>query len=292
VKTFRSMNLRRVSSIPFFSCIAYSFVLFGTSGCLTSQREEQLQSNIRVLENRIVEMEKGAVQRDKSFDSVKTNAEDVRRNNQAAKVENEDLRRQLALTQGAVDELRIKVSRLQEVSGQNDASSENLKLNDLAEQTATIDRRLAKIELEMQNKDSKEKEGSPAKGTVGKFKNPAELSKVLAASFTKKDYKKVIQVASSVLDSNSNSNLQEVALEYRAESQFHSKNYEQSAIDFSEFLTKFPKSDRRARALLLGGDSYVYLSQIPTAKGMYEECFKKFPSKEECKAAKERFNNL
>jgi TolA-binding protein len=290
----KELNMKQILNLK----IPATLGIFASSlffcGCVTSEREELLQANIKSLELKVGDLEKTLVQRDKNFDSVKVNTEETRRSTQAAKNEAEDLRRQMALTQGAVDELRIKINRLQEVNGKEEAGQDSLKIDSIAEQNASLERRVSKLELQVSSETKKEtKEGPAAKSFVGKFKSPSELSKTLATAFTKKEYKKVIQIASSVLENEQNSLAQqEVALEYRAESYYRSADYENSALDFSEFLTKFPKSERRARALLLGGDSYVYLSQNTTAKSMYEECFKKYPSKEECKAAKERHEKL
>ena len=95
-----------------------------------------------------------------------------------------------------------------------------------------------------------------------------------------------------MLASGLGADYKETALMFKAEAAFSSENYKASAADFGEFLRKYPNSDRRPRALLLAGDSHVYLKQLDTAKVQYKECVDKFAKKQECVAAKERLERL
>jgi TolA-binding protein len=51
----------------------------------------------------------------------------------------------------------------------------------------------------------------------------------------------------------------QIALEYRAESKFRLQDYKGAAIDFSNYIDFYPSAKKYPRALLLAGDSYVYL---------------------------------
>jgi len=278
--------------------VALCIALLGT-GCMTSRREEELQSDITRLERKLSEVEKQLLLRDRSIDSVKSNTEESNRRVQSTKSEIEDVRRQLALTQGAMDELRVKMSRVQETAGTNlpeqSAGSEGLdgRVAQIDETTLTLDRRLTRIELlaaPLLEKNTKDKPSANAKPT--KYKTAGELSRTLGSSYSQKDYKKVIATANDVLTARASTEQQEVALEFRGTAFFQTQQYEKAATDFTEFLDRFPKSDRRPRALLFAGDSFVYLKQTRTAKSYYSECVKIFPERDECKAAKERLDKM
>lgn len=284
---------------------AVVFVSFSLAGCMTSRREEELQSNILRLERKLAEVEKQILVRDRTFDNVKSTTEDANRRMQSAKNEVEELRRQLALTQGAIDELRVKMTRVQEVSGTSlPEADESMsgKVATLDDAVTTLDRRVTRMELlaapliEKQQNDKPASGATGAKGTkaatASKFKTAGELSRTLGASYAQKDYKKVIATASDVLQARPGNDQQEVALEFRGTAFFQTQQYEKAAVDFTEFLDRFPKSDRRPRALLFAGDSFVYLKQNRTAKSYYAECVKLFPERDECKAAQERLDKM
>ena len=275
----------------------------GATGCMSSQREEELQSNILRLERKLSEVEKQILVRDRSFDTVKTTTDDANRRVQSAKNEVEDLRRQLSLTQGAIDELRVKMTRMQESSGTNLPASGDggldAKVAAIDEAVTNIDRRVTRVELLAAPLIEKQQNDKPSSGALGakgaksaKFKTAGELSRSLGGSYAQKDYKKVIATASDVLSARPGGDQQEVALEFRGTAFFQTQQYEKAATDFTEFLDRFPTSDRRPRALLYAGDSFVYLKQNRTAKSYYAECVKLFPERDECKAAKERLDKM
>jgi TolA-binding protein len=274
------------------------------TGCMTSRREEELQANILRLERKLSDVEKQILVRDRTVDSVRTVTDDSNRRMQAAKNEVEDLRRQLSLTQGAIDELRVKMTRVQEVSGGSNLpesdGSLDAKVAALDEALTNMDRRVTRVELIAAPLIEKQQDGKPAASPKGgstgpknaKFKTAGELSRSLGAAYAQKDYKGVITTASNVLLARPGTDQQEVALEFRGTAYFQSQQYEKAAIDFTQFLDRFPKSDRRPRALLFAGDSFVYLKQNRTAKSYYAECVKLFPEREECKAAQERLDKM
>lgn len=275
------------------------------TACMSSRREEELQGSIRTLETKLNEVEKQLLMRDRNIDAVKTSSEDSNRKVLSTKTEMDDLRRQLSLTQGAIDELRVKMTRLQEVAGSSSSASgggTNLpdeaagaKVAELEDLTTRMERRLARLELSMGNGPDARPKAADGKGKAGaasRFKSAVDLSRVLGAAYTQKDFKKVLATANEVMGSGAPDDQKEIALGFRAEAYFQMQNYEKSALDFAEFLDKYPRSDRRPRALLLAGDSFVYLKQMRAAKSYYSECVRQHPDRDECKASKERLEKL
>ena len=282
-------------------------LLAALMGCMSSSREEALRNSIDKLEGKVASLEKELQVRDEKIKTI---------GNKAATVDStqsniEEVKRQVSLTQGAVDELRIKFARLSESQanaptnaagmqqgtdlaedGENATGSHNKDDSKLAE----LERRVARLELEVQSKSETQAkdhtENKKSSKADPKYASTKELTKVLGGHFTKKSFTKVQSLASEVLSSGLGNDYKEIALLFKAEASFALENYKAAAIEFADFLTRFPASDRRPRALLLAGDSYVYLKQFDTAKTYYRECVEKFPKKQECTASKERLDRL
>jgi TolA-binding protein len=272
---------------------ASSIALCAVTACMSSSREEALRSSIDKLETKVAALEKELAVRDEKIKTIgsKTAA------GESASAGLEEVKRQISMTQGAVDELRVKLSRIGEAGTAEGNAGSVTTESDVGEnhdKLADLERRIAK--LEQGQPGAKGAAKGEAKGGAAKpnpkYASAKELAKVLGGHFSKKEYAKVESLSSEVLASGLGADYKETALMFKAEAAFSSENYKASAADFSEFLRKYPTSDRRPRALLLAGDSHVYLKQLDTAKVQYKECVDKFAKKQECVAAKERLERL
>ncbi|MFZ9520926.1 MAG: tetratricopeptide repeat protein [Silvanigrellaceae bacterium] len=281
---------------PYSISVAYiAAALMLLPACMTSKREEELNAQLKALEVRMIEMEKQVQVRDRTFDVVKNTTEESSRKVLTAKSELDEVRRQLSMTQGAIDELRVKMARVQEGatnSGLNAKSlsddSSVLRLSELDDWQNKVEKRLTKAELLA--KDAHETTGKEKKNIA--IKNRDELAKMLSSAYSQKDYAKVIRLASGVIGNSTSEPMKTLAMEFRAEAQFQLRNYGKAALDLMEIIEKYPSFERKPRALLLAGDSCVYLKQLRAAKALYAECVRQFPDKEECKASKERLARL
>lgn len=277
------------------SLLALGLACLSQTGCMTSKREEEIHAQLKSMELRLVEMEKQVQMRDRTFDVVKNTTEESSRKVLTAKSELDEVRRQLAMTQGAVDELRVKMMRVQEGttgSGLNAKpltdDSAAMKISELEDWQNKVEKRLTKAELLA--KDARD--GGGREKTKLTIKNRDELAKVLSSAYGQKDYKQVVKLASNVINNTNSEPMKALALEFRAEAQFQLQNYNKAAIDLMEIIDKYPTFERKPRALLLAGDSCVYLKQFRAAKALYSECVRLFPDREECKASKERLSRL
>ncbi|MEY2988329.1 MAG: hypothetical protein RJB13_1850 [Pseudomonadota bacterium] len=266
-----------------------------TTGCMTSKREEEIRAQLDAYENRILSMEKQLQLRDRTVDAVKDSSDESSRKFLSAKNDLDEVKRQMAMTQGAIDELRVKFARVQggETGSGLDAQPLNddthsSKLSELEEWKQRIEKRVTKAELLA--KIAQDANAKPQ--TKLKVKSPAELAKILSAAYAKKDYTKVVKLASSIIHGSKNESMKTLAMEFRAEAQFQLQNYDLAAVDLFEIIDKYPSFERKPRALLLAGDSCVYLKELQAAKALYMECVQQFPEKEECKASKERLERL
>jgi len=265
------------------------------AGCMTSKREEEMQTQIKAFELRIVEMEKQVQLRDRTVDAVKDSSDESTRKYLTAKSDLDEVKRQMAMTQGAIDELRVKFSRVQDGSTSSGLNAKQLnddttstRFNDLEDWQSKIEKKLTKAELIA--KSSQDLVVKPKVNLT--VKSPAELAKLLSGAYAQKDYPKVVKLASNVINNSSSEPMKTLAMEFRAEAQFQLQNYDKAAIDLMEIIEKYPTFERKPRALLLAGDSCVYLKQLRAAKALYSECVRMFPDREECKASKERLARL
>ncbi len=277
------------------SFLAFALACLSQTSCMTSKREEEIHAQLKSMELRLVEMEKQVQMRDRTFDVVKNTTEESSRKVLTAKSELDEVRRQLAMTQGAVDELRVKMMRVQEGttgSGLNAKpltdDSAAMKISELDDWQNKVEKRLTKAELLA--KDARD--GGGREKTKLTIKNRDELAKVLSSAYGQKDYKQVVKLASNVINNTNSEPMKALAMEFRAEAQFQLQNYNKAAIDLMEIIDKYPTFERKPRALLLAGDSCVYLKQFRAAKALYSECVRLFPDREECKASKERLSRL
>lgn len=265
------------------------------TSCMTSKREEELQAKLTSFETRMIEMEKQIQLRDRTVESVRDSSEESSRKVLSTKGDLDEVKRQLAMTQGAIDELRVKFSRVQEgstTSGLNAKSlsddSASARVNDMDDWQAKIEKRLTKTELIARSAT----DTAPKTKVALTVKTPAELAKVLGGAYAQKDYAKVVRLASNVINNSNSEPMKTLAMEFRAEAQFQLQHYDKAAIDLMELIDRYPNFERKPRALLLAGDSCVYLKQLRAAKALYSECVRQFPDREECKASKERLARL
>ncbi|MEN9529099.1 MAG: hypothetical protein RI932_972 [Pseudomonadota bacterium] len=281
-----------ISNLSTFAIVSVGLL---STGCMTSKREEELRTQIKGFEVRMVEMEKQIQLRDRTVDAVKNSSEESSRKYLTAKSDLDEVKRQLAMTQGAIDELRVKFSRVQDGSTSSGLNAKPLnddtaasRFSDIEDWQSKIEKRLTKAEL-----IAKASQENPAKVKEKlTVKTPAELAKVLSGAYAQKDYAKVVKIASNVIGNSTSEPLKTLAMEFRAEAHFQLQNYDRAAIDLMEIIEKYPSFERKPRALLLAGDSCVYLKQLRAAKALYSECVRLFPDREECKASKERLARL
>lgn len=255
------------------TCGALAFL----PACITSSREEALRTDMKNLELKIVDLQNQQTSR---------NSKVV----QGTKSEMDEMRRQFSLIQGAIDELRVKTSRLQEGTGkriQEDTSSG--KVSEVEDRMAELEKRLIRVELAL---STKEKSTSIKAAPKGKYKTAADLQKAINGLLANKDYKGIVNTTSAVIEAKYANDFQEVALYARGDAHFSTQKWEDAAADLTDYLQRFNRNDKRPRALLLAGDSLVYLKRFDNAKNYYSECVKKFPEREECKASQERLEKL
>jgi len=274
-------NLIKGSRFKMVVVLATSSFLF--QGCLTSSRQDQLQTSITQLQGQVFQMQEQLNKRDQQISNTTQTA-------LSSKSDVESLQTQLQLTQGVVDELKTKIKRIEENAGSGTGSDSNvISLNSSSDSLTHIQRQIARIELSANSRVGINRKGKlPAK-----MQTQAEINKSLKASFEQGNMKQTIDQSSLIINAaEATDSMIQTALEYRAEAKFKTQDYKGAAIDFSNYVDFFSSGTKYARALLLAGDSYVYLKNNAIAKSYYQECAKSFPNIPEGKAAAGRLANL
>lgn len=254
---------------------------FLITSCMTSSKQEQLESRINQLQDQVNQL------------STSHSKSDL-----ASKNELDDLKNQIQLTQGNVDELNNRLKKIEQSSGSSTSltsttttpvnseatpTSENMESND------TLKRQAARMQLANDAHAHSNRTGKlPAN-----IKNAAEAEKALKSEYANGNFKRVEQISTSILNAkNATDSMLATALEYRGEAKFQQHNYKGAAMDLSSFIEKYPSSRRYPRALLLAGDSFVYLKKNDAAMSYYEECAKRYSTHAEGKAAAKRLESL
>jgi len=254
-------------------------------GCMTSAREDQLQASIKQLQGQVGQLQTKLDSREQQITNTTKTA-------LSSENDVQDVKNQLLLTQGAVDELKAHLQRIEQTAGATNNSGADQNAVALSANRDLLDhiqRQVAYLELATNARfASVRSEKLPAK-----IKTSAELNKALKHIFELGDFKKVLELASSVLRASSaNEAMLQTALEYKAEAKFKLQDYKGAALDFSTYAEVYSGAPKYARALLLAGDSYVYLKNEQVAKSYYQECAQSYATSAEGKAAADRLASL
>ncbi|APJ02686.1 tetratricopeptide repeat protein [Silvanigrella aquatica] len=273
-------KLLKKSNLKVFLTLTASSLIF--QGCMTSSRQDQLQTSLSQLQGQIVQLQEQINKRDQQITNTTQTA-------LSSQNEVESLQTQLQLTQGTVDELKAKIKRIEENAGGNASEQNVISLNNKSDSLTQIQRQIARIEIAATSKIGLNKKGK----LPPKLTSLAEINKSLKNSFEQGNFKQTIELSSSVLHSaDATDDMMQIAVAYRGESKFKLKDYKGAAIDLSNYIELYPNSSKYALSLLLAGDSYVYLKNNEIAKSYYQECAKSYPNLAEGKAAAGRLSKI
>ncbi|KAB8030634.1 hypothetical protein [Fluviispira multicolorata] len=263
---------------PLFLIVSTSLLM---SGCMTSSRQDQIQSSISQLQGQIFQIQEQLSSRDQQITNTTQTAI-------SSQNEVQNLQTQIQLTQGNVDELKARLKRMEETSGNGGSEQNVITLNNNHEFIA-LQRQIARIEIMLNNRLNNNKKAKLPE----KLKTIPSITKSLKTDFEQSKFKQVIDNSSAILIATDASEpMQQIALEYRAEARFKIQDFKNAALDFTSYIERFPDAPKNARALLLAGDSYVYLKNNLIAKTYYQECAKVYANMPEGKASAGRLANL
>lgn len=277
---FKKKNTKNIFLLTtLFFLTSYFF-----TGCMTSSRQDQLQVSIDKLQEQVSKIKNQLSSKDQQINNTTQTAI-------ASQNEAQNLKDQLQLTQGAVDELKNRLKKIEENAGANsNASTANVvNISNNADSISTLQKQIARLELMTGARLTYSRKGKlPAK-----VKNIADLNKLLKSNFDDGNFKQVIDLTTNILSAHdATDQMLSSALEYRGEAKFQLTDYKGAAIDLANVVDIYPNIPRKARALLLLGDSYVYLKNNSIALLYYQDCAKNYAASAEGKAAVSRLSNL
>lgn len=274
------LNIKKTFIISTFLFASTSFF----TGCMTSSRQDQLQWSIDKLQEQVAKIQNQLSSKDQQINNTTQTAI-------ASQNEAQSLHDQLQLTQGAIDEIRNRLKKIEENSGSNTsaAASNVVNITNNTDVIATLQKQVARLELRLNANLN-----YPRKGKMpAKIKNNTDLDKSLKTSFDNGNFKQVIDLATSILTAHdATDHMLATALEYRGEAKFQMQDYKGAASDLATLTEVFQNPPRKARALLIAGDSYVYLKNDVIAQLYYQDCVKSFATTPEGKAAASRLSAL
>jgi len=250
------------------------------TSCVTTAQKEAMQRDIDYLEQETNNLRKHLnAQSKQTIQNTRTTL--------TSQTEVERLESHIAENSGDVDMLKAKVQNIEENSSSK-----------LERYRASIDMHEKEIEklqkhialLEAKNPNV-EKKVYPSEKLQKAFqpKKLADVESVLKRDYERSWFKNVILKSSMVIQaSQSSTEMKESALEFRGEAKFKLSDYSGAVIDLTHFIESYPKAKKRARALLLLGDSYVFLKKNAAAKSYYSECAQTYKNSPEGKVCLDR----
>jgi outer membrane murein-binding lipoprotein Lpp len=252
------------------------------TGCITSSRQDQMQTSLSQLQGQIAQLQEQMNKRDQQISNTTQTA-------LSSQSDLESLQTQLQLTQGSVDELKAKIKRIEENSGGSSSEQNVISLNAPSDALTQIQRQIARIEIAASSKVGINRKNK----LPPKMNSLADITKSLKSAFDQGNYKQTLELSNTVIHAiETTDDMMQLALEYRAESKFKLRDYKGAAIDLSNYIELFPNTNKYPLALLLAGDSYVYLKNNSMAKSYYQECAKSYSNLAEGKAAAGRLAKL
>lgn len=105
-------------------------------------------------------------------------------------------------------------------------------------------------------------------------------------------YRLAIASFKAFLETYPNAEYADNAQYWLGEANYVQKNYKDALKEYQTVLDKYPKSNKRADALLKMGFTYEYMNDIPNAKRMLNKVIKNFPDSSAAQLASKRLKTL
>lgn len=261
------------------------------SGCMTTEREKQMQKDIFGLQTRVLQMEGRFAETSKASQA----GEDANKQKIASfYTEFEKMQRDVSKMKGDIDALRIGVT-----TGQMPGAAEAPKEGTIASQLKDLSGRLDEVEASQEEILAVIKKGTAqTKAAQADTKSSKDSSskdktfKELKAAFDKKRYKEVAEEADKTLKKTKGAEKTELLYLY-GESLFKLGRLREAALKYNDFIESGPSDQKAAvQAKMRMGDCFRHLNDKATAKIYYDEIVAQHPDSDEAKTAKERLAEM
>ena len=275
--------------------IVAGFMVF--AGCAT-------QGDMSSVDNRLTEMELRTAEERKSRDEIKSRADDyaklrasmdeeLRRQSAGLHALIEELREEIRLLNGKLEEVEFSVSRQQKTTDNFQRKSEDAS-NRLTEATAKNNDRIAGIEQYL-NFESAGKPGKAAPAPVAavpvqpqKEASEDEIYKSAKQAFDQGDSETAKKRFQEVIERFPKSENADNAQFWIGEIYYRDKWYEKAILEYQKVIEKYPKGNKVPAALLKQGLAFHNIGDKPNSRHILEDLVKKYPKSNEAKIAREK----
>ena len=275
--------------------ILAGLLMFG--GCAT-------QKDMSAVDNRLTEMELRAAEERKNRDSIRSQVdeyaemrasmdEEFRRQSASLHALIEELREEIRLLNGKLEEVEYSLNRQQKTTESIQRKSEDAT-NHLTEATGKNDDRIARIEQYL-NFESAGKPGkaAPAPAPVStaqpeKEPTEGELYKSAKQAFDQGDSETAKKYFQEVIDRYPKSENADNAQFWIGEIYYREKWYEKAILEYQKVIEKYPDGNKVPAALLKQGLAFNNIGDKPNSRHILEDLIKKYPKSNEAKIAREK----
>ena len=257
------------------------------SGCFTPAKEQELRGDIFNLQTRVLQVEDYLSKKSDDKTEFKVASTQTRM---------DQLQVEIQRMKGDMDALRVgvttgKIPGVDEKDVPEGSVAQTLtaiqsRLETLEESQAEILAAISKYSGKPGAK-GEEKEKEKKGGAAGQAKDVKEIKDAYHA----KHFKYVIENAKVALDKAPKKEKQEL-LYFYAESLYKLGKLRDAALQYNEFVEKYPSSKEVPHAKMRLGDCFRHLGDVSTAKLYYTELVDKYPKSDEAEKAKERLKGL
>lgn len=308
MQIFYRINNNKILNFFVVAGVSFSTII----RCVSQSQGDAMKQDINQLEYSVNQLR----------EKLNTQLNQTERNTRStlsSQSELQNFQRQLGENLGDIDALKLRVKKIEEVnSATTEQYAEQVRKN---EQSITkLEQQVARLELTVASlsesiKGSAPKKTTPpatppskaptpspskapasgdkAQNTPLGAKTSADLLNVFKKEYEKGHFQELVQKTSSIIEQKQfGADMRALALEFRGEAKFRLNDYRGSALDLANYVEQYPTADRVSHALLLLGDSYVYLKKQDVASSYYHDCAKRYPDTSEGSACLARVEKI
>ena len=254
------------------------------TACVTPAQRAAMQRDINYLDQELSTLQNRMNAQSKQTEqNLKTSL--------SSQSEVQQLQAEIAENAGEIDSLKKELNKIAEI-GSESAERYRASLQIHSKEIEELQKKVAYFDTTYH---PTEKKVYPAQKIKDSFKpkNAADVNRTLKRDYEKGWFKTVVLKSSMVIQSpESKADMIETAIEFRGEAKYKLSDYSAAIVDFTNYLENYPQGSKRSRALLLLGDSYVFLKKSAVAKSYYTECAKLYGKSFEGKACTARLEKL
>jgi len=245
-------------------------LLATVTGCIPTQRELQMESDLQVMKRRLAELERGVV-------SMKDDRQ--------ARERLDLLTRQQADLQAGIDTLRVEFQsvngRFEDLARDRSQMKEDLSLvrDDLALKVTAMEDRLARLSEQAKAQPAPP---PPAETPEALYERGLELIQ------KKGDFTGGRQWLQDFLQRYPKHDLAVNAMYWIGEGWYGEKKYENAILQFQDVIQKYGDHPKVASALLKQGLAFHALGDLKNARVILQKLVDTFPLSDEAKKAKEK----